>query len=94
MWDTVAKYLWGYYSEQERRYVSWCEPEWKIRAVKGVQGVEWLTGQPIKYIPIVSGQVSYFHELLGLLRNCGYVDEQNLVAFPYDWRQDPTGALV
>lgn len=54
MWDTMAKFLWGFYSEEQGRYVSWCEPEWSIRAVPGIVGVEWLSGQVIKRFPIIS----------------------------------------
>lgn len=86
MWDTMAKYLWGFYSEEKARYVSWCEPEWSVEAVTGTTGVEWLSGQAVTRLPVISKQVSYFHELLCRFRKVGYTDDHNLVAFPYDWR--------
>ncbi|CAL6100231.1 Lecithin-cholesterol_acyltransferase [Hexamita inflata] len=88
-YDDVIQYLWGRYDKNLQEYVSFQDSEWQILPVPGLAGIAHLSNQfPLSLL------MGGYEPTIKYLESLGYTRNVNIFAFPYDWRQDPTGTYT
>ncbi|CAL6072594.1 Lecithin-cholesterol_acyltransferase [Hexamita inflata] len=86
--EDMVYYLWGKYISAREEFVSFCDDEYAIQPVLGVDGCLTLTD--LYKVPIVGKKACYFYDMHKMLVKSG----RQVTAFTYDWRQDPTGSFI
>ena len=67
---------------------------YSVRAVQGFHGIERISSSALCKLPGLRDYESPFRQIILYLEKRGYVRNETLFAFPYDWRQDVTGPFV
>ncbi|CAL6081667.1 Lecithin-cholesterol_acyl transferase [Hexamita inflata] len=84
--DNIINNLWGYNSNGVFKSFN---KENDIQPTPGLKGVATMSNRPI-----FKSLTKKYTTMIKKLKQIGYIENQTLFAFPYDWRQDPTSQFI
>ncbi|CAL6100229.1 Lecithin-cholesterol_acyltransferase [Hexamita inflata] len=88
LYDDMVEYLWGSYDQVSQKFVSHCDKEYEIMPVPGINGCMSLSA--FANIPFIGKSLVYFQSMVKFLQ----AQRFTVIAFTYDWRQDPCGQYI
>ncbi|CAL6100243.1 Lecithin-cholesterol_acyltransferase [Hexamita inflata] len=84
--DNIINNLWGYNSNGVFKSFN---KENDIQPTPGLKGVATMSNRPI-----FKSLTKKYTTMIKKLKQIGYIENETLFAFPYDWRQDPTSQFI
>ncbi|CAL6081675.1 Lecithin-cholesterol_acyltransferase [Hexamita inflata] len=88
LYEDMVEYLWGSYDQVSQKFVSHCDKEYEIMPVPGINGCMSLSA--LANIPFIGKSLVYFQSMVKFLQSQRF----KVIAFTYDWRQDPCGQYI